>query len=329
MTPEQSPPLAQLLPPSLGEGERSLVLAVVGDVHDQWTDDDASALQHLGVSLVLFVGDFGNESLDVVQAIANLPLPKAAIFGNHDAWYSAGDRKRRKCPYDPTVTDRVQQQLDLLGSSHVGFGCLNFPLLDISIVGARPFSWGGSHWKHQQFYAQRFGITSFADSAARIAAAAERATCSRLIFLGHNGPLGLGDRPQDPCGKDWKPIGGDHGDPDFAQALAQTQASGKCVSLVVFGHMHHRLRYSTQPRIRLCQDLHNTLYLNAAAVPRIVTTDQGTLHHFSLVSLQQGHVVQIQQVWVTAQGTIVRTEPLQPVRRENLGQGSYELLKNP
>jgi hypothetical protein len=37
-------------------------IAVVGDIHDQWEVEDAIALQHLGVSLVLFVGDFGNES---------------------------------------------------------------------------------------------------------------------------------------------------------------------------------------------------------------------------------------------------------------------------
>jgi len=35
-----------------------------------------------------------------------------------------------------------------------------------------------------------------------------------LIFLGHNGPVGLGDRAEDPVGKDWQPIGG-FGDPDY------------------------------------------------------------------------------------------------------------------
>ncbi|HBE31491.1 MAG TPA: TIGR04168 family protein, partial [Cyanobacteria bacterium UBA11368] len=38
-------------------------IAVVGDVHDQWEEQDAGALEHLGVDLVLFVGDFGNESV--------------------------------------------------------------------------------------------------------------------------------------------------------------------------------------------------------------------------------------------------------------------------
>ncbi len=58
-------------------------------MHDLWDGEDELALQYLGVNLVLLVGDFGNESVDVVKAIAALELPKAAIFGNHDAWYTA------------------------------------------------------------------------------------------------------------------------------------------------------------------------------------------------------------------------------------------------
>lgn len=50
---------------------------------------DAAALYHLGVDLALFVGDFGNEAVALVQQIADLDLPKAVILGNHDAWYSA------------------------------------------------------------------------------------------------------------------------------------------------------------------------------------------------------------------------------------------------
>ncbi|MFM8007087.1 MAG: TIGR04168 family protein, partial [Dolichospermum sp.] len=34
-------------------------IAVVGDIHDQWDVEDGMALKHLGVDLVLFVGDFG------------------------------------------------------------------------------------------------------------------------------------------------------------------------------------------------------------------------------------------------------------------------------
>ena len=46
----------------------SLTIAVVGDVHDQWdATGDRRALEMIGADLVLFVGDFGNEAVDLVQ----------------------------------------------------------------------------------------------------------------------------------------------------------------------------------------------------------------------------------------------------------------------
>ena len=59
-------------------------IAIVGDIHDEWTADDEIALRHLGVDLVLFVGDFGNEAVELVSRLAAIDLPKAAILGNHD-----------------------------------------------------------------------------------------------------------------------------------------------------------------------------------------------------------------------------------------------------
>ena len=53
----------------------------MGDVHDRWGKKDGLALKHLGVDLVLFVGDFGNESLDVVRQVAAIDIPKAVILG--------------------------------------------------------------------------------------------------------------------------------------------------------------------------------------------------------------------------------------------------------
>ncbi len=109
---------------------KPIKIAIVGDIHDRWEAADETALQHLGVDLVLFVGDFGNESVQVVREIAAVKLPKATVFGNHDAWYSASDWGKQKCP-------------------------------------------------------------------------------------------------DDPCGKDWQPLGGDYGDPDLQEAIAQTRKMGK------------------------------------------------------------------------------------------------------
>lgn len=279
-------------------------IAVVGDIHDQWEAEDGIALQHLGVDLVLFVGDFGNEAVEVVQAIAALDIPKAAVFGNHDAWYSASEWGRKKCPYNREKEDWVQEQMDLLGEVHVGYGKLDFPSLNLTVVGSRPFSWGGEVWKNAEFYQERFGVKSFEESIARIVTAANSAASETVIFLGHNGPLGLGDCPEDPCGKDWQPLGGDYGDPDFASAIAQTHAAGKKIPLVTFGHMHHNLRHTKKQLRSPIYATEGTVYLNAASVPRIVQHGSDRLRNFSLVSLQAGNVAQVCLVWIGKDFTV-------------------------
>lgn len=278
---------------------QTITIAVVGDIHDLWEADDGAALKKLGVDLVLFVGDFGNESVEVVSTVASLDIPKAAVFGNHDAWYTATEWGRKKCPYDRKKEDWVQQQIDLLDSAHVGYGKLDFPKLNLTVVGSRPFSWGGSVWKNEKFYQERFGVKSFEESTARMVAAAKSAAYESVIFLGHNGPLGLGDRAEDPCGKDWQPLGGDFGDPDLTDAIAQTSAVGKKIPLVTFGHMHHNLRHTQQYlRKAIYTSSEGTVYLNAASVPRIVENGSDRLRNFSIVSLQAGVVSQISIVWV-------------------------------
>jgi uncharacterized protein (TIGR04168 family) len=289
---------------------RSLTLAIVGDIHEQWDAADASALSRLGVDLVLFVGDFGNESLATVRQIAELAFPKASIFGNHDAWYTATPWGRRKCPYNPAEDDRFQQQLDLLQDCRVGYGRKDFAALGLGVVGSRPFSWGGPEWKNKTFYRERFGVTSFDESSAKITQAALASPHQTLLMIGHNGPTGLGDRPEEPCGKDWNPISGDYGDPDFEQAIAQIKAQGKSVPLVGFGHMHHTLRHR-KDRLRTCALYKDdTLYLNAARCPRIVDRQGQRLRNFSRVTLRQGQVERAELVWVDGLGAIAEVEAI-------------------
>ncbi|BAZ82425.1 TIGR04168 family protein [Sphaerospermopsis kisseleviana CS-549] len=284
-------------------------IAVVGDVHDLWEVEDGIALKHLGVDLVLFVGDFGNESVDVVRAIASLDIPKAAVMGNHDAWYTATEWGRKKCPYDRTKEDRVQEQLDLLGSAQVGYGKLDFPDWNLTVVGSRPFTWGGSEWRFADICKQRYGVSSMEESADKIVEAVKSAACENIIFLGHNGPTGLGDRPEDPCGKDWHPIGGDFGDPDLAAAISQSINMNKMVSLVAFGHMHRNLRHTKKVlRKAIFRSPEGTIYLNAANVPRIISENGGNRRNFSLVELEGGVVTKASLVWVDDDFQVVSAE---------------------
>jgi uncharacterized protein (TIGR04168 family) len=206
-----------------------------------------------------------------------------------------------------------------LGETHVGYGYLDFPDFELSVVGARPFSWGGSEWKNSEFYQTRYAVASFAASTAKIVDAAQRTAYDTVIFLGHCGPFGLGDRPEDMCGKDWQPLGGDHGDPDFAEALRETRKLGKIIPLATFGHMHHNLRHTrTQLRTSVLTSPEGTVFLNAARVPRIVQTETERLRNFSIVHLQQGGVSQAAIVWVDERFAIASEQILYEAHRSVL-----------
>lgn len=287
-----------------------ITIAIVGDVHGQWSAADSLALQHLQADLVLFVGDFGNEAVEVVREIATVPIPKAVIMGNHDAWYSASSWGREKAPYDRTQEDRVQQQLDLLGEAHVGFSKLDFPQLEVSVVGSRPFSWGGSIWRNSQFYRDRYNIKSFEESTQQIVTAAQNTSQGTLILIGHNGPAELGKTTDSICGRDWKAEGGDYGDPDLTAAIAQVQNLGKSIPLVTFGHMHHELKIPPGQRRKLVEVREQTVYLNAACVPRVIKTDQGSKRSFSLVTLRQGVVQTVSLIWIDQDFAIQSDEVL-------------------
>ena len=292
------------------EIKKEITIAVVGDVHDLWEPEDQIALQHLGADLVLFVGDFGNEAVEIVRNIAAVNLPKAAIMGNHDAWYTASSWGRKKAPYDHSTEDRVQQQLDLLGDTHVGFDKLDFPQFALSVVGSRPFSWGGSTWKNSQFYRDRYGIKNFAESTQQIVESANNAAHETLVFIAHNGPYGLGDKTESICGRDWKVDGGDYGDPDLTEAIAQIHSSGKSIPLVTFGHMHHDLKNPRGKRRNIVEIREETVYFNAACVPRITKSHQDRKRSFSLVTLRQGMVQSISLVWLNQDFVIQSDEVL-------------------
>ena len=289
---------------------KEITIAIVGDVHDQWEAADELALKHLGVDLVLFVGDFGNESVDIVRQVASVKLPKAVIMGNHDAWYSASSWGRQKAPYDRSKEDRVQQQLDLLGQAHVGFSYLDFPELNLSVVGSRPFSWGGSTWRNSQFYRDRYQINDFAESTQQIVNSAQDAQNKTLILIGHNGPFGLGDKTESICGRDWKLEGGDYGDPDFTEAIAKIPSLDKSIPLVTFGHMHHLLKNPRGATRSIVEVQEDTVYLNAACVPRIIKDQDNTRRSFSIATLNQGKIAQVALVWLNSDQTIASEQVL-------------------
>nr|XP_007154915.1 hypothetical protein PHAVU_003G158400g [Phaseolus vulgaris]ESW26909.1 hypothetical protein PHAVU_003G158400g [Phaseolus vulgaris] len=298
----------------------SIRIAVVGDVHDNWSfEQDSKALEFLQSyvevqpDLVLFTGDFGDENVEVVQNVANIEFAKAVILGNHDAWFTKQfSRSQEK--------DKVQLQLECLGEDHVAYRRSDFPLIKVSVVGGRPFSSGGKALSPKKLLSARYGVKDMDESAKRIQKAAlGRPDDHFLILLAHNGPTGLGSDSNDICGKDWEFEGnGDYGDPDLEHAISLLKENDQVsIPLVVFGHMHKELAYGKGFRKMIVVGADNTIYLNGAVVPRVKSLNdedkrsldeesalssseaKGTRRAFTLVEISEARVVKIAESWVS------------------------------
>lgn len=269
-------------------------LIAVGDVHRWWRGADSVYLERSRPDLTLFVGDLGDEDTEMVQRVAEIPVPKAVMLGNHDAWQSFG---RDAC------TDRLRESLDLLGADHLAYGVRELPQAGVSVIGARPFSWGGQSLRSPALYDEIYGIHTMRQSAAAIVDAARNAQHSDLVILAHNGPLGLGSAPDSIFGKDFGKPGGDWGDYDLALAMQRIEAFGLRVRAVIAGHMHHRL---VQPRGALRTRFlrrGGTLFLNTALVPRIVRDADGQeLSYFLRTRWHAGECIGVDEVWVDVHG---------------------------
>lgn len=285
---------------------RSVRIAIVGDVHDQWDlEEDSKALHFLQPDLVLFTGDYGNENIELVRSISQLDIPKSAILGNHDSWQTHQFSQKK--------VDRVQLQLQCLGEQHVGYSRMDFPPLHLSIVGGRPFSCGGEKLFRPRILSARYGVNDMEASAKKIVQAALGTPEGHsIVLLAHNGPTGLGSKMNDICGRDWIYGGGDHGDPDLAQAVLKLKSSTQLsIPLVVFGHMHQALAYGGQRKM-IVVDTDGTIYLNAAIVPRVkyesvdVSEDSKrvvSLRTFTVADITDGRVEKISETWVLVDGS--------------------------
>ncbi len=230
-------------------------LAVVGDIHGYW--DPRSQHHFDGYDAVIVLGDLpgrGTPFSIVARAMGQIRPPTLLTPGNHDP-------ARALATFPGTI---AAYSLHRIGP--------------ITLVAGRPHSAGGPRLRAPL---PRWSIATLEQSAARLCALVEEAPTSDLVFISHNGPSGLGPRADDPWGCDFGPHG-DWGDPDLRAAIDHAARSGKRVRAVCAGHMHLRLRDGRQRRDTVrCG---NTLYLNAAQVPRI----ERDRHHHVVLTLQGG-----------------------------------------
>ena len=197
-----------------------LRLAVIGDVHRAWNAFDVAYFNTAKVDAVLFVGDLPDlnhrRAYTVAAQIAPLTKPTYVMPGNHDAVTLrqllaelSGQRAlcRMTSRGHEARVDRLQAALGdatLCGYSH-------HQLTDeIGLIAARPHAMG-AHLTFAPYLTRRFQVRTMDESAAKLRALIETSPCSRLVFLGHNGPTGLGEASTDIWGCDFRRGGGDRG----------------------------------------------------------------------------------------------------------------------
>lgn len=291
----------------------TLELACIGDIHGFWDRNDTQYFNRSDYHGLLFTGDLPRltHAPPVARRLADLRKPAWMIPGNHDGpsalqllaelkgWQSLCDQGAK------TMPQRMCALQAALGPVQLG-GYKLFALHnDIALITARPHAMGPDRFYFRKYMAQAHAVTSYEDSAARLKSLVDQAP-SKLVFLAHNGPSGLGDNASDIWGCDFSPRFGDFGDRDLRIAIDYAQACGKQVLAVIAGHMHHRHKRGDgmrEPAVRQA----GVLYINAASVARIKAKGQRR-HHVALSLGADG--AQAYEMWVNRDGEIVQRKAL-------------------
>jgi len=293
-------------------------LIVLGDLHEAWNADDEFYYSQPGIAdLILWTGDLADgvsAQPGIAASLARLPAPAYGILGNHDgAPRMLASAEARKSALlvgwlSPFHATRVRELKAILSEREIGMQRREIADLGLTILGARPLSSGGPSNSFAKTLKSVYGI---ADPLAELQQQLKAAQATRVIYLGHNGPAGLGTEQDAPFGADYRADGGDVGDADYREILLTAQAAGKKILLAIGGHMHNQLHPRSAQRTRRPVGLLNGIpVLNACQVPRI-HAEAGTIWHAHwevLVSRQTGEVEIHRVSW--APGTAERRDEL-------------------
>jgi len=286
-------------------------IGVIGDLHAHWDHVDVAQFDRTDYDLLLFTGDLGsgtrNSSLQVAKVMSRLRKEALVMPGNNDTGdiaelaaelaHQSGIKNLLAIREQSSITGRSTGTPTVRLCGYSRHRLTRGPV-DLTLIAGRPHSLGGSELSFPEHMNATYGIDSIAASTERLIGLVDESPTEDIVFFSHNGPAGLGNEPHAMWGCDFKPDGGDWGDPDLAAAIDHAFERGKRVLAVVAGHMHHRTKCGNNRPWRL--ERNGIVFINAAKVPRIFSADADVhRHHVSLEITPSG--AEVSEVFISEQ----------------------------
>ena len=274
-------------------------IAIIGDLHSAWNERDVEYFNGSGYPLLLFTGDLGGngaqDGLRIAKSLSYLTRPALVMLGNNDVeqYASIAAELTYRRSRAGLMGNLRSEPPPPPGSGHAetcGYSShyVRLGKEELTIIAGRPFAMGGGELTFPRALEDSYGVSSLEESALRLKELIDTASTRNLVFLSHNGPSGLGGQPSSLWGCDFRREGGDWGDADLTHAIAYARERERRTLAVIAGHMHWSLKGGGLRESRL--ERAETLYVNAARVPRIVRTDGSEKRHHMALSLRDGTV---------------------------------------
>ena len=277
-------------------------IAIIGDIHHQFTQFDVAYFNNSDYDLLLCTGDLpfhgSQKDQELASRLAALEKPALLIPGNHDCVNMAQFIAEAKgmawlanasSPGQQELVEELQQLLDPVVMCGYSVHEYLFDGVDLCVIAGRPLSFGGPELRYRRYLEANFGVDSLNASVERLQKLIDGAGSRQILFLSHNGPSGLGSKADDIWGCDFKPQAGDYGDPDLEAATTYAKNMGRLVPAVIAGHMHHALQNGGDRHWLARRN--NTTYINAARVPRVIESKTQTLHHHIQLYIDRKEVI--------------------------------------
>ena len=279
-------------------------LAVIGDMHMQFDEEDVRFFNASDYDAILMVGDLASKNPDsmfrLLPLLNQLTKPSYFIPGNHDTTgvrQLLGELMHNETLINFGAASQETRMAKLKAElkAPVLCGYSSHDLGDLRLICARPFSMGDAHAaktdtpldlpvNFRPFMEKQYHIKTLGDSAERIKSLID-AVNPPYIIMAHHGPFGLGAKATDMFGADFLPEETDFGDHDLSTAIAYAIEIKKPPLAVIAGHMHYPTKHGKKPKQwHLRKD--DILYVNAARWPRIFKHGENLLHHHVVLNLK-------------------------------------------